>query len=128
MRHFLRSPSAIVALALGMQNPAAAASLIAPTGGMQGLAAGGFRTPAPAVDVAPVAVATDHHLAVATGAVEYPRTRALHRLLRPMRAGFKPDREGYCSAGRASHGGGRGTGWTVQVRAGVALVSTAPMI
>jgi hypothetical protein len=42
MRHFLPSPSAITALALSMGKAAPAAFLKAPTGGLDGLTAGGL--------------------------------------------------------------------------------------
>ena len=103
MRHFRSSPLAIATLALGMGEAASARSLVTPTGLPLGLTAGGFRAPLTAVDVAPVAVAADRHLAPTTGAVEQTRA-ALHRRLRPMRAGLKPDPKGYSPAGRASHG------------------------
>ena len=103
MRHFLPSPSAIAALAFGMGKAAAATFLKALTGRPHGSMAGGLRTPLTAVEVAPVAVAADHHLAPTTGAVEQTRA-ALHRPLLPMRAGSEPNRERYSRVGRASHG------------------------
>ena len=127
MRHFLPSPLAKAALACGMGKAATVRSLITPTGLSLGLMAGGLRAPLSAVDVAPVAVAADHHLAATTGAIEQTRA-ALHRLLLPMRAGLKPERKGYSPTGRALHGWGRGIGATVAVRAGTAPVSTAPPI
>jgi len=95
--------SAIAALALGMGEAAPARSLVAPPGLSAGLTAGSLRAALTSIDVAPVAVATDHHLAATTGTVEQTRT-ALHRPLLPMRAGLKPDPKGYSPVGRASHG------------------------
>ena len=109
MRHFLPSPPAVAALALGMGQAARAASLIAPTGGPDRLPADPLRAAPTAVDVAPIAVAADHHLAPTPGAVEQTRA-ALHRLLLPMRAGSEPERERYFPVGRASHGGGAASG------------------
>ena len=103
MRHFLFSPLAIAALALGMGEAPTARIPVTPTGFPLGLTPGGFRAPLSAVDVAPVAVAADHHLAPATGAGEQTRA-ALHRLLLPMRAGFEPNPERYFPVGRAPHG------------------------
>jgi hypothetical protein len=110
MRHFRSSPSAIAALALGMGETTPARFLVAPCGLAAGLTAGRLRAPLTAIDVAPVAVATDHHLAATTGAVEQTRA-ALHRLLLPMRAGLDPTAERYFSVGRALHGfGGAASG------------------
>ena len=103
MRHFRSSPLAIATLALGMGEAASARSLVTPTGLPLGLPAGGFRAPLTAVDVAPVAVAADRHLAPTTGAVDQT-CAALHRRLRPMRAGLEPKRGRYSPVGRASHG------------------------
>jgi hypothetical protein len=103
MRYFLSSPLAMAALTLGVGKAAPARFPITPSGLTLGLTAGGFRTPLTAVDVAPVAVAADRHLAATTGAGEQTRA-ALHRPLRPMRAGLKPTRERYFPVGRASHG------------------------
>ena len=126
MRHFLPSPSAIAALALGMGEAAPAALLVAPTRLPQGLTAGGLRAPLTAVNVAPVTVAADHHLAVTTGTVEQT-CAALHRPLPPMRAGLKPEQERYFPVGRASHGGGAAS-QDCGVETGAAPVSTALMI
>jgi len=109
MRHFLPSPSAITALALSMGKAAPAAFLKPLTGRADGLTAGGLRAPRTAVEVAPVTVAADHHLAPTTGTVKQTRA-ALHRPLLPMRAGFTPNRERYFPVGRASHGGGAASG------------------
>jgi len=103
MRHFCSSPLAIATLAFGMGEAAPARSLVTPTGLPAGLTAGGFRAPLTAVDIAPVAVAADHHLAATTGAIEQARA-ALHRALRPMRAGLEPKRGRYSPVGRALHG------------------------
>jgi len=103
MRHFLPSPLAIVALTLGMGKAAPVRFLVAPSGLTLGLTASGFRAPLTAVDVAPVAVAADRNLAPTMGAVEQT-CAALHRPLRPMRAGLKPTLERYFSVGRATHG------------------------
>ena len=103
MRHFLPSPLAIAALACGVGKASTVRSLVTPGGFALGLMAGGLRAPRTAVDIAPVAVATDHHLAATTGTVEQTRT-ALHRLLLPMRAGLEPNRERYSPVGRAAHG------------------------
>jgi hypothetical protein len=103
MRHFRSSPLAKAALACGMGKAATVRSLITPTGLSLGLMAGGLRAPLSAVDIAPVAVAANHHLAATTGTVEHTRA-ALHRLLLPMRAGLEPKRGGYSPVGRASHG------------------------
>jgi len=103
MRHFRSSPLAIATLTLGMREASPARFLITPIGLPQGLAAGGFRAPLTAVNIAPVAVAADRYLAATAGAVEQACT-ALHRALRPMRAGLEPKRERYSPVGRASHG------------------------
>ncbi len=103
MRHFLPSPLAIATLARGMRKAAPARSLVTPTGLPAGLMAGGLRAPLTAVDIAPVAVAANHHLAATTGAIEKTRA-ALHRLLLPMRAGLEPNPERYSPVGRARHG------------------------
>ena len=103
MRHFRSSPLAIATLTLGMREAAPARSSVTPIGLSLGLAAGGFRAPLTAVEVAPVAVAADRYLAATAGAVEQACT-ALHRALRPMRAGLEPKRERYSPVGRASHG------------------------
>ena len=103
MRHFRSSPLAKAALACGMGKAATVRSLITPTGLSLGLMADGLRAPLSAVDIAPVAVAANHHLAATTGTVEHTRA-ALHRLLLPMRAGLEPKRGGYSPVGRASHG------------------------
>jgi hypothetical protein len=105
MRHFRSSPLAIAALARGMGEAAPARFLITPSGLSTRLTAGGLRATLTAVDVAPVTVAADHHLAVTTGTVEQTCT-GLHRPLRPMRDGLKPTAERYFSVGRASHGVG----------------------
>ena len=103
MRHFRSSPSAIAALTLGMGEAAPACFLVAPSRLSAGSTAGGLRTPFTAIDVAPVAVAADHHLAATTGTVEQT-CAALHRPLLPMRAGLKPNPKRYSPVGRASHG------------------------
>jgi len=103
MRHFRSSPLAITALALGMRKAAPARSLVTPTGLAAGLTAGSLRAPLTAVDIAPVAVAADHYLAAATGAMEQTGA-ALHRLLLPMRAGLEPNPKRYFPVGRATHG------------------------
>ena len=103
MRHFRSSPLAKAALACGMGKAATVRSLITPTGLSLGLMAGGLRAPLSAVDIAPVAVAANHHLAATTGAVEQA-CAALHRLLLPMRAGLEPTQKRYFSVGRALHG------------------------
>jgi hypothetical protein len=103
MRHFRSSPLAIAALASGVGEAAAVRSLVTPTGFSLGLTAGALRAPLSAVDIAPVAVAADHHLAATTGTVEQTRA-ALHRLLLPMRAGLEPNPERYFPVGRAPHG------------------------
>jgi len=103
MRHFRSSPSAIAALTRGMGKAAPARFLVAPSRLSAGLTAGRLRAALTAVDVAPVAVATDHHLAATPGTVEQTRA-ALHRLLLPMRAGLKPNPKRYSPVGRVSHG------------------------
>jgi hypothetical protein len=103
MRHFRSSPLAVAALACGMGEAAAARFPVTPSGFPLGLTAGGLRAPLSAVDVAPVAVAADHHLTTTTGAIEQTGA-ALHRLLLPMRAGLEPNPERYFPVGRASHG------------------------
>jgi hypothetical protein len=103
MRHFRSSPLAIATLAGGVGEAAPARSLVTPRGLAAGLTAGALRAPLTAVDVAPVAVAADHHLALTTGTVEHTRA-ALHRLLLPMRAGLEPNPERYFAVGRALHG------------------------
>jgi len=103
MRHFRTSPLAVATLALGMGEATPTRLLVTSTGRSAGLTAGGFRAPLTAVDVAPVAVAADHHLAPTTGAVEQTRA-ALHRPLLPMRAGLEPTEKRYFPVGRASHG------------------------
>jgi len=105
MRHFRSSPLAIAALARGVGEAAPVGSLVTPTRRSAGLTPGGFRAPLTAVDIAPVAVAADHHLAAATGTVEQTRT-ALHRLVPPMSAGLEPHAERYSPVGRAPHGMG----------------------
>ena len=103
MRHFRSSPLAIAALACGMGEAASARFLVTLTGLSAGLSAGALRAPLTAVDIAPVAVAADHHLAATTGTVEQTRA-APHRLLLPMRAGLEPNPERYFPVGRALHG------------------------
>ena len=103
MRHVRSSPLAIAALACGVGEAASVRSLVTPSDLALRLATGGLRAPLSAVDIAPIAVAADHHLATTTGAVEQTRA-ALHRLLRPMRAGLEPNPERYSSVGRAPHG------------------------
>ena len=103
MRHFLPSTLAITTLTLGMGKATPARCPVALIGLSAGLTAGGFRAPLAAVEVAPVAVAADHHLAATTGTVEQTRA-ALHRLLLPMRAGLEPNPERYFPVGRAPHG------------------------
>ena len=103
MRHFCSSPLAIATLALGVCEAPPARSLVTPSGFALGLTAGGLRAPLAAVDIAPVAVAADHHLAAATGAMEQTGA-ALHRLVRPMRAGLEPNPKRYFPVGRAAHG------------------------
>jgi len=105
MRHFRSSPLAIAALALGVAPTTSARALVAPSGRSTRLSPGRLRAPLATVDVAPVAVAADHHLAVTTGTVEQTRT-ALHRLLLPMRAGLEPITGRYFPVGRAAHGCG----------------------
>jgi len=105
MRHFRTSPLAIAALALGVAPTTPVRALVAPSGRSRRLSPGRLRAPLTTVDVAPVAVAADHHLAVTTGTVEQTRT-ALHRLLLPMRAGLQPITGRYFPVGRAAHGCG----------------------
>jgi hypothetical protein len=105
MRHFLSSPSAIATLACGMGKTAPACSLVTSTCLSTRLPAGALGAPLTAVDIAPVAVAADHHLAATTDTVEQTGV-ALHRPLLPMRAGLEPARERYFALGRASHGAG----------------------
>ena len=100
MRHFRSSPLAIAALACGMGEAAPARFLVTPPGLSAGLSARALRAPLTAVDIAPVAVAADHHLAATTGTVVQTRA-ALHRLLLPMRAGLEPNAERYSPVGRA---------------------------
>jgi hypothetical protein len=126
MRHFRASALAIAALAFGMGEATAARALVAPAGLALGLTAGGLRAALAAVTVAPVAVAADHYLASATGAIEQTGTAA-HRRLLPMSAGLEQAGERYLPASRASHGLGRGSGATVVVEPAAASVSTAPM-
>ena len=126
MRHFRASALAIAALALGMGEATAARALVASAGLALGLTAGGLRAALAAIAVAPVAVAADHHLASATGAIEQTGTAA-HRRLLPMSAGLNPRAERYSPPGRALHGLGRGSGATVVVEPAAASVSTAPM-
>ena len=110
MRHFRCSPLAIAALACGVGEAAPVRSLVTPTSLSAGLTAGALRAPLTAVDIAPVAVAADHHLAATMGTVEQTRA-ALHRLLLPMRAGLEPNPERYFPVGRALHGfGGAASG------------------
>jgi hypothetical protein len=103
MRHFRSSPLAITALTLSMGETTPARFLVAPSGLSAGSTASRLRAPFTAIDVAPVAVAADHHLAATTGTVEQARA-ALHRLLLPMRAGLKPNPKRYSPVGRALHG------------------------
>ena len=126
MRHFRSSPLAITALACGMGEATAACFLVTPSGLALALTAGGLRAALAAIAVAPVAVAADHHLTSATGAMEQTGTAA-HRRFLPMSAGLKLRAERYSAPGRASHGLGRGSGATVVVEPAAASVSTAPM-
>ena len=126
MRHFRSSPLAIIALACGMGEATSACSLVTPSGLALGLTAGGLRATLAAIAVAPVAVAADHHLTPATGAMEQTGTAA-HRRLLPMSAGLEPAGERYSPTSRALHGLGRGSGATVVVEPAAASVSTAPM-
>ena len=103
MRHFRSSPLAITALACGMGEATSACFLVTPSGLALGLTAGGLRAALAAIAVAPVAVAADHHLTSATGAMEQTRTAA-HRRLLPMSAGLEPAGERYSPTSRASHG------------------------
>ncbi len=89
MRHFRSSPLAIAALAFGMGAAATAAVLVAPPGGVGGLTAGGLGARPAAIDLAPVAVAAEHHLAVTPGTIEQTRA-AQHRRLPPLSAGPQP--------------------------------------
>jgi hypothetical protein len=86
MRHFRASPLAITTLARGMGEATPARSLIPPRGRALGLTPGGARAALAAVDIAPVAVAADHHLAPATGAMKQTGAAA-HRRLLPMSTG-----------------------------------------
>jgi hypothetical protein len=126
MRHFRASALAIAALAFGMGEATPACFLVTPRGLALGLTTGGLRAALAAVTVAPVAVAADHHLASATGAIEQTGTAA-HRRLLPMSAGLNPRAERYSLPGRASHGLRRGSGATVVVEPAAASVSTALM-
>jgi len=94
MRHFLFSPLAIAALAFGMGEAPATTFLVTFTGRSHGASTGGLCAPTTAVNIAPVAVAADHHLTLTTGAVEQTGG-ALHRALLPMRTGFQSNRERY---------------------------------
>ena len=69
MRHFLASGPGPTPLALSVSESPPAAPLVAPPRGTQPRLAGGLGTTPGTVDVAPVAIAADHHLAVATSAV-----------------------------------------------------------
>ena len=62
-----------------------------------------------AVTLAAVAVATDHHLTTATGAVEQAGGRG-HRQLLPMSPGSSPTSGRYLPTARATHAPGCGTG------------------
>ena len=103
MRHFRSSPLAIAVLACGVGAAAPVRFLVTPTGLPAGVTAGGLRAPLSAVDIAPVAVAADHHLATTTVTVEQTRA-ARHRPLLPMRAGLEPTQKRYFPVGRALHG------------------------
>ena len=94
MRHFLLSPLAIAALALGMGEAPTTAVLVTSAGFSHGSTTGGLCTPRTAVTIAPVAVAADHHLTATAGTVEQTCTTP-HRALPPMRAGFRSNRETY---------------------------------
>jgi len=85
MRHFLLSPSAITALTLGMGLAAAAGILVTACGSALGLVTRRLRAALAAVDVAPVAVAADHHLATTAGTDEQT-CAGCHRPLLPMSA------------------------------------------
>ena len=83
MRHFLTS-GAITPLALGMLEPPSAALLITFSRGAQRRLARLTGATMGAVDIAPVATTTDHHLTVAAGA-GIEAGSVLHRHKGPMR-------------------------------------------
>lgn len=68
MRHF-PSPGAVAALAFGVLHTPLAALLVTPSRRAKGVSARGLGATVRTVDIAPVALAADHHLAVAAGAV-----------------------------------------------------------
>ena len=83
MRHFLRS-GAVAALALGVLQTPPAGLLVATSGSAKGGTACLFSATVRTVDIAPIALAADHHLTVAAGAV-VQACSVLHRRKRPMR-------------------------------------------
>lgn len=109
MRHFL-TPGPVTTLALGVGKATSATVLIARPSRTPGGPPRRWRTAGFAVAVAPVAVATDHHLTTTTGAVEQAG-RVGHRQLLPMSPGQPPTSGRYSPTARAMHAPGCGTGY-----------------
>ena len=109
MRHFLFLALAIALLAGSMAEATARTILVAAARGPNGSARADRAHSATAVDIAPVTVATDHHLAVAANAVEKTGI-GLHRQSLPKKPGSDSRRERYSLPDRVSHGCGHGTG------------------
>jgi len=85
MRYFLL-PGAKPTLAQGIIEAPVTGGPIAGAGPLQGVFAGLLRTAVGAIDMAPVAAATQDHLTMTTGAVEKPRAE-VHRHFLPMSTG-----------------------------------------
>jgi len=123
MRHFLPL-GAEATLAFGMGKAAATALLVAATCGLQRGLACLLGTTGVAVDVAPVTVAAQDHLAVTTGAL-VQASGELHRPLVPMSAGVRRALGGYWS-GRARHSTGGVASMTGQVDLAMSRPSQRP--
>jgi len=108
MRHF-PPPAAVATLAAGVVHATWAAALIARPGRPTGGPPGGLGAVGAAVTIAAVAMATNHHLATAAGAVEQASGGG-HRQLPPMRPGSPPTSGRYLPTVRATHAPGCGTG------------------
>jgi hypothetical protein len=76
MRHFM--PLTVTPGSFGMRNTASEATLITPSGLPQRARTRRLRTPAAAIDLAPVTVAANEHLS-ATAPAEEQSARRLHR-------------------------------------------------
>ncbi len=93
MRHFL-TPYAVTVLTLCVIKTAVTGTLIAFSGGYQRLLPGCVGAAFAAIDIAPITVAADGDLAVATGTV-IEAGSVLHRQLLPMRTGLKRESDKY---------------------------------